>query len=152
MSISHSRNLSILLSAYEPTPSPLSADVICERPLKGEVHMTSTRRRRGLCPNPLRTENSSQYVSNSFLQTFLKSPKLIMWARAPAMDNRKPSTVKHQTGQISSLRMLPPLSLPPVAISKPSILIFAGKVKMKIKLFSLLSLSSSYRTTGSETS
>ena len=30
MSLAHSRNLSVLLSALEPTPSPLSADVICE--------------------------------------------------------------------------------------------------------------------------
>ena len=36
LSLSHSRNLSVLLSAYEPAPSSLSADVICEQPLGAE--------------------------------------------------------------------------------------------------------------------
>ena len=34
LSLSHSPKQSVLLSAFEPTPLPLNADVICERPLK----------------------------------------------------------------------------------------------------------------------
>ena len=33
LSLSHSRHLSVLSSAFEPTPLPHIADVICERPL-----------------------------------------------------------------------------------------------------------------------
>ena len=55
MSMSHSRNLSVLLSTFEPTSYPLSADVISEWPQMSIVFPLADRRRE-TCPQSLKSQ------------------------------------------------------------------------------------------------